>query len=179
MSELRGEVVFLRPLAIDDAERVNGWHNDASLYETLLGDMYGPTMDETRAWLAMRCAAHGIDELNYAVCLRDGGEHVGNLYIQDIDRASKVAKYQGIFLGAPGHRSRGVGREATALAIDHAMREFGLQRIWGDMLADNAPSLRAMEAVGFRVVDRLPANVTKDGRPRDVIRFAITAPSED
>jgi len=178
MNRLEGRSTVLRPLTVDDAEQVNLWHNDAALYETLLGDFFGPTLEQTRAWLSARCAAHGAHELNFAVCERDSGEHIGNLYLRDIDREAGTAQFWGIFLGAAGQRARGAGRDATIAAMRYALGELGLQRIWGVMLADNAPSLRAMEAVGFRVEEHLPAHTTKDGRPRDVIRIALTAPFE-
>ncbi len=179
MTVLEGDLVLLRPLAAEDAERVNAWHNDGALYETLLGEMYGPTPRETRAWLQDRIAAHGAGELNFAICLRDGGAHVGNLYIQDIDPETGIARYQGIFLAAAGDRAGGLGREATSLAMDYAMRTFGIQRIWGDLLADNAPSLRAMQAVGFEIEARFPGQATKRGLPRDVVRIVMTVPSRD
>jgi ribosomal-protein-alanine N-acetyltransferase len=174
--ELQGALVLLRPLAADDAERVNAWHNDAALYETLMGDMYGPTLEQTRTWLSARRAAHGADELNFAVCLRDTGEHVGNLYMRDIDRTAGTAEFHGIFLGAPGQRGKGIGRDATATAMRYALGALGLRRIVGVLLADNLPSLRAMQAVGFRIDAHLQGHHAKDGQRRDVIRIVMTAP---
>lgn len=168
--------MVLRPLRSSDAERVNVWHNDVEIYRTLLGDFYGPTLEETRTWLSERCIAHGGGELNLAICRRGDGEHIGNFYLRDIDRAAQIAQFHGIFLGVSDDRARGVGRDATTTVMRYAFDELGLQRVWGLMLADNHQSRRAMEAVGFEVTEHIPRGVTKDGQPRDVIRIDLTPP---
>ncbi len=173
MTVLQGELADLRPLATDDAERVNAWHNDAALYETLMGDLHSPTLEQTRTWLSERRAAR--DELNLAICMRDTTEHIGNAYLRDIDPATGIAEYHGLFLGTRGPRGRGVGRDVTDTLMRHALGPLGLRRIFGDLFADNLPSLRMMQAVGFEIEAHLPAHVVKDGRPRDVVRMVITA----
>jgi ribosomal protein S18 acetylase RimI-like enzyme len=49
-------------------------------------------------------------------------------------------------------KSRGLGREALALFLEHARRELGAPYAWLNVYAENARAQRAYSALGFRVL---------------------------
>ena len=144
--------VRLRPLETRDFDRIHTWHNDASLYEFLIGTCRFPDRNATRRWLDERIAA--TDSRSFAICIAaDAAEerHVGNLYLRAIGEGrpgSRDAELE-IFLGAARDRGRGIGRRAVWLALEHAFEVLALDSVFLRVLADNEPAIRAYRACGF------------------------------
>jgi len=78
-------------------------------------------------------------------------------------------------IGDPDSRGRGVGRAAQALGLDKAFDEFGVEKVWAEVLADNEAALKAQTSCGFRREGYLRSHALKDGVFRDVVLLAILA----
>lgn len=144
----------MRLLEAGDLDRIHAWHNDASLYDFLIGTCRFPDRDATRRWLDECIAA--TDRRCFAICVAPDGvdadeRHVGNLYLRTIGagrRRSRDAELE-IFLGAARDRGRGIGRRAVSLALQHAFGELGLESVFLRVLARNEPAIRVYRACGF------------------------------
>jgi RimJ/RimL family protein N-acetyltransferase len=79
----------------------------------------------------------------------------------------------GWYIGEADARGRGAGRAAQALGLDRAFFDFGLQKVWSEVLADNEAALKAQAAAGFRREGYLRRHAFKDGRFHDVVLLAI------
>ena len=75
--------VYLRPLAQDDLDRVLKWHNDPELYSTLGGHFRYVSREAETEWLRRRLEAR--DEVNLAICLSAPPNHIGNIYLRNIN----------------------------------------------------------------------------------------------
>jgi|SRR5215469_4002245 len=53
------------------------------------------------------------------------------------------------------HRGRGYAREAALSALEQGRRDYGLKRILAITDPENASSIRLLEKIGFRFVERL------------------------
>lgn len=53
------------------------------------------------------------------------------------------------------HRGRGYAHEAARASLDHGRRDFGLKRILAITDPENVSSIRLLEKLGFRFVERL------------------------
>jgi len=109
-------------------------------------------------------------ERNYAICR--SGEHVGNLYLRDIDRQHRRAELH-IFIGDVGNRARGIGTEAMRLALEEAFGALGLQEIFLHVLATNQAAIRLCQCCGFTFDGKRTTPADKRGAPVDVLRMKL------
>jgi RimJ/RimL family protein N-acetyltransferase len=103
-----------------------------------------------------------------------GGQPAGFLMLSGLTDCNRRAEW-GWYIGDPDARGRGVGRAAQALGLDKAFDDFGLQKVWAEVLADNETALKAQASCGFRREGYLRAHALKDGVFRDVVLLAILA----
>jgi diamine N-acetyltransferase len=165
--------IFLRALEETDLERTHRWHNDPELYSTLVGPFRFISKSCETEWLR-RKAAYSASEVSLAICLRADGQHIGNIYLGEIDWISRRAAL-GIFIGNSEHRGKGYGQEAMHQVLSHAFRNLNLNRVFLDVLADNTPAIKLYEKCGFAVEGRLRSHVFKNGSYRDLLVMGITS----
>lgn len=167
------EPVFLRALEMEDAQRIHQWHNDPALYDSLVGTFWHVSRTNVEDWLRKR-QAFSREEINLAICTRQSSEHVGNIYLRDIDWIARRAELH-IFIGAAEKRSQGYGQAAVRLLVDHAFGNLGLQRLYLYVLADNRSALRVYEKCGFIVEGTLRRHACKNGAFKDVMLLGLCA----
>lgn len=108
------------------------------------------------------------DEVNLAICLSDPTEHIGNIYLRNLNWLDRNAELH-TFVASPTHRGKGYGSAAVALIISHGFDDLGLVRIYLHVLAKNAAAIRTYEKCGFAVEGRLRKHVFKDGAFEDML----------
>lgn len=102
--------IYLRALEASDLEQCHKWHNDRDLYKMLVGPFRFVSKQAEQAWLD-RKTAFSPDELNLAICVKGSDEHVGNIYLREIDWVARNAQL-GIFIGSREERSKGYGKSS-------------------------------------------------------------------
>jgi len=132
--------VRLRPLEPADAPLLETWLADPEVTEAL----FVPSSPE--ADYRAEVAASEAD-LNLGIVLSDG-RLVGVAGLSAVDLEAHSASLA-IFLGNKSTWGRGIGREAAALAIDHAFGALGLERLWLCVAPTNARALRLYARLGF------------------------------
>ena len=165
--------VYLRALEPSDVERTHRWHNDQTLYGSLTQPFRFVSTHAEAAWLDRR-TAYSANEMNLAICLVDSDDHVGNVYLRDIDWVARTAGLH-IFIGEGEMRSRGYGGAAIRLLRDYAFRTLNLRKIHLRVLADNAAALKAYKRAGFVTEGVLREHVYKDGGYRDLVMMAVVS----
>jgi diamine N-acetyltransferase len=165
-----GQAVYLRALSQDDLDRVLAWHNDLELYSTLAGHFRYVSRDTEAEWLRRRLTAQ--DEVNLAICLTKSDEHIGNIYLRNIDWVCRNAELH-IFLADKKHRGKGYGSEAVRLLTKHAFEDLGLVRVYLYTLASNAGAIKSYEKCGFITEGRLRRHALKNGALEDMIVMGL------
>lgn len=165
------EPVYLRALEIEDLERTNKWHNDVSLYRTLGSHFRFVSRSAEEAWLKQKCA-FSKNEVNLAICLKDTNEHIGNIYLRDIDWISRRGTLH-IFIGDKENRGKEYGQSAIRQLISYAFDELNLQKISLTILADNDVARHTYEKCGFTVEGTLKRHVYKNGQFKDIICMGL------
>ena len=158
---MTAEPVFLRPLDVTDGERINKWHNDPALYDYLGGSFCFVSRPSTEEWLRNKQSALG--EVNLAICnSEDASEHVGNIYLRNIDWVSRHGELH-ILIGNAAHRSKGFGQSAIRQLVRHAGHDLGLRRLYLFVNEDNNAAIRTYEKCGFTIEGTLHKHVFKRG----------------
>jgi RimJ/RimL family protein N-acetyltransferase len=161
------EPVYLRALEIDDLERTHRWHNDPSLYQTLVGPFRYVSLPAEEAWLRQK-QAFSHQEVNLAICLPADSRHVGNIYLREIDWIARHAEVS-MFIAEAEERSKGYGTAALRLAIQHAFGDLGLLRLYAFVLEENEPIRRVLDRCSFVVEGKLRRHAFKHGALKDVL----------
>ncbi|MEW6754202.1 MAG: GNAT family protein [Candidatus Latescibacterota bacterium] len=106
-------------------------------------------------------------EVACAVCV--GGERVGYVLLEVHDHREGLLHYGLV----PSHRGRGIATRACTAMVVHAFSTLGLEALKVDPYADNAPSCRVAERVGFTRVGTILSE--EGGRRREIARYRLTA----
>jgi RimJ/RimL family protein N-acetyltransferase len=162
--------IRLRPLSETDFERVLSWHNDQELYSTLGGQFRHVSPEAERNWLKQRIEAR--DEVNLAICMGESAEHIGNIYLRNIDWVHSNAELH-IFIARPKDRGKGYGSMAVRMLVDHAFKDLGLARVYLHTLARNSAAIASYKKCGFKLEGTLRKHVFKDGAFEDMVVMGI------
>jgi RimJ/RimL family protein N-acetyltransferase len=156
------EPVYLRALEVEDLERTHKWHNDPSLFVSRSTEEH---------WLKQKCA-FSKNEVNLAICLKDTNDHIGNIYLRDIDWISRRGTLH-IFIGDAENRGKGYGQSAIRQLISYAFDELNLHKISLTILTDNEVARHMYEKCGFTVEGTLKRHVYKNGQYKDAIFIGL------
>ncbi len=134
----------VRPMTIGDADSLREWTGDAEIYR-YWGKSAGKADKDPRLMFAK--AEKPTKSFHWGIALADCDKVIGEawIYLIENDRMAKVAirlsrKYQG----------RGYASEALISIVAFCFERTELRRIWTDVDARNAPSIRMLEKCGFR-----------------------------
>jgi RimJ/RimL family protein N-acetyltransferase len=166
------EPVYLRALELDDLDRTYRWHNDPELYKAI-GVFHYVSRATDEEWLRKKLAFSN-EEVNLAICLRDNSQHIGNIYIRNIDWIARHGELR-IFIGEPDQRSKGYGQAAIRLAVKHVFEDLGLMRLYLSVLADNEVAIRAYERCGFVIEGKLRKHAYVAGEFKDLLVMGLCA----
>ena len=143
--ELMVRRIQLVPLAERHLATTLSWVNDPAMMR-LLGRSAYVAPDEHQRWfeqLKQRtdCRYFGVETI-------ETGQHVGNIWLWDIDPAHRKAEVR-ILFGDEASRGRGYGTEAIDALASTAMDAMHLHRLYAYVFAINPRARRTFEKAGF------------------------------
>jgi aminoglycoside 6'-N-acetyltransferase len=160
---LRGELVVLRPLKMEDVERVAAIQTEPGVAR-----WWGPPDRDD-----FQRKAEGLDEaMGFAI--EHDGELVGFIQYEEVNEPEYRQAGIDLFLSERA-QGRGLGTDAVRTIARHLVRERGHHRLTIDPAVENAAAIRAYEKVGFRPVGvmreywRLPDGEWRDGLLMDLL----------
>lgn len=167
------EPVFLRSLETSDLERTYQWHNDRTLYQHLENVFRHVSRKTEEEWLD-RKSNYDPQEISLAICIKENSEHIGNIYLRNIDWIARRANLH-IFIGNTEQRGKGFGLSAIRQVLRYAFCDIGLNRIMLEVLFDNSTAIHVYKKCGFLLEGTLRKHVFKDGAFKDVVIMGICA----
>jgi UDP-4-amino-4,6-dideoxy-N-acetyl-beta-L-altrosamine N-acetyltransferase len=159
--------VMLRPMAREDGPRVLAWRNGQAVAPYMYSD-HQITGEEHARWLE---AALGAGDRRYWIIELDGAP-VGLANLAGID-ADRGRCEWAFYLAEPETRGRGVGAQVEYLVLRHVFEALGLNKLWCEVLAENAEVWRMHESFGFRREAEFRDHVRKGGVFRDVVGLGL------
>jgi RimJ/RimL family protein N-acetyltransferase len=159
--------IYLRALELSDLDRTHKWHNDPNLYKTLGGVYRYTSMETEEKWLKEAVIGRS-DAVNLAVCLLKSNEHVGNIYLRDIDWINRHGEVHQ-FIGSSSQRLKGIGAQAVGILQNYAFNQLGLERLFVHIIHDNIPAIKSLEKNGWQIEGKLRKHIYKNGEFKDVI----------
>jgi len=169
LPKLKGELVFLSPICVDDAERYAAWLNDLATTRFLTLASAQVSVHGEREALAALSKSH-----NYAIVERSTESLLGNCGLMDVDHLNRTAEV-GIFIGDESSRGKGYGTEALGLLADYAFNVLNIQNLMLKTYAYNEAGLRCYRKSGFREVGRRRSSHFYGGAYHDEIFMDLLA----
>jgi len=160
---LTGELVELRPASKADAPRLHALMFDPEV-SRLTGSVHSDDEASDPGWTIGQLEevyerwSAADDRIVWAIVERATGEIVGEAVLNDLDKANRSCGFRIWISGASG---RGLGTEATRLAVGHGFDDQHLNRIELEVYAFNPRARHVYEKVGF----------THEGTRREALLF--------
>lgn len=168
-ARLIGERIFLRPIGLEDTERIIVWRNQERVRKNFIYQKPF-TKEGHEEW--MRTQVGTGRAVQFIICEKETGRPLGSVYFRDIDRDNKKAEY-GIFIGEEDAAGKGIGTEAACLAVSYARDGLKLHKLMLRVFADNAGAVKSYRNAGFVQEACLRDEFLQDGRYRDMLLMAI------
>lgn len=160
-------MIELREIRDDDSAQLFRWRSEPNV-DRWMYELPPRDMAAHQKWFDHFIA--DPDQIGWIIT--QNGEPCGYLGLKGLTSSQRRAQYSW-FIGEPDARGRGAGRAAQALGLDLAFSDFGLQKVWSEVRADNETALKAQSAAGFRREGYLRRHAYKHDRYHDVVLLAI------
>lgn len=140
---LVGSLVILRVAERADAAELARVDQETIRLTGSHGELH---MDQLEQWYESR--HQQADRIDWAILERATGRWAGEVVLNELDVANRSCAFR-ILLQGPSFYGRGLGTEATQLAVEHAFA-VGLHRVELEVYDFNPRARRVYEKVGFR-----------------------------
>lgn len=141
---IRGDSVTLRTIESEDLEFLKDVINDPEVREGMVLSRPTNSSYQREYFEEQVSNAESVDLAIYA-----DEEIVGRIGLHDIEQESGSAEI-GLRIH-PDYHGNGYGTEASRLLTTHAFDELRLHRLQARVLADNEPSHRVWEKLGYEL----------------------------
>lgn len=153
--------VYLRALEPDDYLISVAWRNDEEI-NSMLGGMRRFVSAAYEAKWVDDAIFHSTD-VRLAICLRENGLYIGNVYMTNIDELNQSC-ISHILIGNKQYWGQGIAAEAYRLALDYMFDERHIHRVVAVILETNKASLRMHEKVGYKIEGLMRHSIYKQGQ---------------
>ena len=162
-------MVELKPASETDRQRLFDWRIDPGV-DRWMSDAAAPDWDLHNYWFNNLLSDPDVQ----GWVIYFAHEPVGFLSLTGLQGPNRRAEW-GWYVASAVARGRGVGRAAQVLGLEIAFADYGLERVWAQVLADNDAALRAQGAAGFRREGYLRNHLFKAGSLHDVVILGVLA----
>lgn len=172
MTLIVGQLCRLRPIRRSDAAISLGWRNDPDIRNAVMGYRFPVTETMEDRWYDQILADQGGRRASFAIEVSGDGAFVGFVHLTEIDWPSRSAQF-GVVIGDKSRQHRGVGSEATQLALRYAFDTLNLGRVELRVSEPNARARHVYRKLGFQEEGRLRKAAFIEGAAVDVIVMGI------
>jgi RimJ/RimL family protein N-acetyltransferase len=172
MTVIVGQKCKLRPIKRADLARSIEWRNNPEIRNAVLGYRFPVTEKMEEGWYDRILGEQGQRRASFAIEDCTDGALTGFVHLSDIDWPCRSAHF-GIVIGEIGRHDRGIGREATELALAYGFGTLNLERIELRVVATNARADHLYRSLGFVEEGRLRRAAFFDGAVADVLVMGL------
>lgn len=165
--------LLLEPLGLNHCtEKYLGWLNDPSVY-AYLETRGNQTLELLKAFIEKQ-----VNNKIYiwAVTIKDGKQHIGNIKIDPINSIHGFGEY-GILMGDKEQWGKGYAKEASLAVINYFFEIKKLRKINLGVVKDNIAAVKLYQNMGFEIEGVFKKQVVYDGVYHDIIRMALFNPN--
>ena len=172
MTIMVGTRCRLRPLGRSDLSHSIKWRNDPAVRDAVMGYRFPVTEKMEEGWYDGVLADQGGRRASFAIEDLGDGALVGFVHLADIDWPCRSAHF-GIVIGETDRQGRGIGSDATILALRYGFDTLNLERIELRVIASNERACHVYLKLGFVEEGRLRQAAFAAGAATDVIVMGL------
>ena len=159
---LESERLYLRAVESSDLnDNYVAWMNNPDINRYMETWHFPHTKENIRNYINEH--ADDRNEPFFAIILKDGMEHIGNVKLGPINWIHRYADIS-IFIGEIAYWGSGYATEAIKLITEYAFKKLGLHKVKSGIYSLNTGSIKAFERAGFNIEAILPSHVFYEGR---------------
>jgi RimJ/RimL family protein N-acetyltransferase len=166
---LMDDLIYLRKLEVSDLDRTWVWINDPAVY-LKIGTRVPVSRTAQSKWFESADASS--DKLVFAVCLKEGDTHVGNVSLDSIEARHRTARLS-IFIGDAAQRGRSIGSRAITALAEYAFDFLNLNRVWCKVTSGDARVAGFYERLGFKLEGVMRQHEFVSGEYADKMIFGL------
>ncbi|TVX99904.1 GNAT family N-acetyltransferase [Cohnella terricola] len=166
---LESERVYLRKLEETDAPIMLANTTDKEI-RYMTGTKPSFTLEQILAHI--NNINNDSSRYDFAICLKDDDQMIGELSIFDIDEEDRKAGFR-VSMSSIELTGKGYGTEAIKIVLRFVFEELKLNRLQLEVFSHNLRGIRAYEKVGFVKEGVLRESLYYDGTYSDEIIMAI------
>lgn len=155
--------IRIRELSMLDALTINRWHNDKELFKYLVGNFYGPSIDETKLWISNYLDSN---DSTFRGVVSNGDKDIGIVYLIALTEGESEV---GIFIADKKDRGLGYGKEMLSWLISFGFSVLKLNKISLYTLESNKQAIKLYQSCGFVIDSNKNKIVTKNNKKQNVI----------
>ncbi len=145
---IEGDLLRMRELRLSDVnEDYYRWMNDPEATQYLESRFFPQSIEDIQSYVRGQQARR--DSVIFALILKEGNRHVGNMKLGNISWIHRHADV-GMLIGEKDCWGKGVGREAMRLITDYAFGVLNLHRLTAGIYATNTGSLTMTLKAGWQ-----------------------------
>lgn len=164
-------MIILRALQIKDAEGMLEWMHDSEIQQNFKMETLNKTYEDVISFI--QNAATELSDgksLHFAIA-DEQDEYLGTISLKDVDLIAKKAEYS-ICLRRKA-QGQGVAVKATDKLLQMAFEQFGLQRVYLNVLADNKKAIHLYVKCGFSYEGEFRKHLYLRGEYKDLKWYGI------
>jgi len=169
---LIGKNIILRPLKIDDLEKVNEWRNNLELIKMTQGIRFPKTIEMDRDWFENALKDKSNNNIYFGIDEIEKNEFIGIIQLTNIDYISGTCVI-GISIGDKSKRGKGYSMEAQKLLYEYAFKMLNIRKITSYVAVYNNISIKMFEKGGFKEEGKLQKHIFIDGKYHDVVILSL------
>ena len=147
---LKGEDLFLRAVESSDATSLFLWENDANHWR--IANTEVPfSMHAIHNLIEQYASIRTSGQLRLIICIQETNQAIGAIDLYDVNFKHGFATV-GILIADKEHRMLGYAKQALTLLINYSENILDLANLQCFIHADNLPSIRLFEGLGFEKV---------------------------
>ena len=139
--------MFLRELQEADVDGMLEWMHDDEIQQFFQTSMVTITREQALEFIRTAQIHPQEGKSIHLAIINESGEYLGTISLKNVDLVSKNAEFA-ICLRKRA-QGKGVACEAIRELLSRAFEEFGLERIYLNVLAENVHAIRVYEKMGF------------------------------
>lgn len=160
-----GPQIHLRPLERTDLnQEYVGWLNDPEVTRFTETGTFPTTIQDLEKFYADVTGSR--NQVIFAIVDSESGKHIGNVKLGPIHWIHRYATL-GTLIGNKEFWDKGIGSEATRLAVEYGFYKLNLRRIDLAVCAEHKSAISCYEKVGFKIEGCLRQDFFCLGKYRD------------
>lgn len=169
---IKGNVITLRAIEVEDLELLSIWSNSPELWENLVGWHFPYSKLSTEQYIK-NINNNNITYQNLAIETEELGL-IGTINLVDIDWKNRNAS-NGIMLGDKDSRGKGYALDAVMTMMRYAFKELNLKRLDAEMIDYNNRSINFYtKKCGWKIEGEKEDSIYRNGSFHSKILCGIT-----